>query len=168
MIGFVRVGERNYEVVQAELHVPLLDETRHIFLCVNIQPPGGFAFWYVQLPGLGRLEELSGQRIHVRCDGFSYQDDTLATDCTGAESWTDLNYWQIDGRAYSWGEMRIDFQRVDGGRYRILVTARLSENDLRNVDWENASLLQHCPVEASAELSIVADERNPLEAEAEQ
>ena len=162
MSDFVEVDGRRYSVKRAELHFPLMDETRYIFLCVYLEPKGGFAAWYIEVPLLAGLDALDGPRIHIRADGFAYPDDTLGTDCIGADNWTDMNYWSIEDATYNWGELQLDFRRLDEGRFRVIVSARLSDGP----EWDDSTAeefpLDEFRIAARAELIVVPDEVDPV------
>lgn len=162
MKDFVELAGTRYPVVQAELHTPLTDGQRFIHLFAYIESPegpGGFGFNQVEVPLLAGADGLDGQRIHVRPDGYAYEDDTLATDYVGAEVFTDLNFWRIGGRDYLWGEMQIDFERIQGLRYRVRVRARLAPLE-PDEDMDENRQLERCTMEARAEFTVVADERD--------
>ncbi|MBW7905421.1 MAG: hypothetical protein LC135_02900 [Phycisphaerae bacterium] len=162
MSGHVSVAGQSYPIVDKELHIPLRDGSRWIFLWVTIAPEGGFGFWNIELPLLGELSTLPGQRIHVRRDGSTFEDDSLGTDCVGMDTMTDLNCWKVGDQYYDWIEMLIDFRSEAVGACSITVRARLVPSD--------APVASDSPVagvgiagvsDAHAEFSVKPDEDDP-------
>lgn len=157
MWGTLTIGGKTYPVLRAELHVPVTEDGRYMHLFVRGGPRRdmeGFALYDVGLPLLKSVDDLDGQRIHVRPDRDTYEDDSLGTDII---SMTELNYWQADGRNYAYGEIQVDFARIRERQYRCRFWCTLVGSE--NADHERTP---GASVQVgAADFVVTADERDP-------
>jgi hypothetical protein len=158
MKGTLSIAGDVYAVVKAELHLPVLDYRRYMYLSVwgeRGNEGAGFDLWNVELALLESFDELDGKRIHVRPDGESYEDDTLGCDIIGMDD--ERSFWQTTGRqVYAYGDIRIHFQRLDGDQYRCHVDCTLAE-----VGPNEERRTREFPITGSADFAVTADEIDP-------
>ena len=163
MNSTVTLHGASYPVTEAELHLPVVDDMRLIYMMVTSDSvAGGFALWEIELALLEKIDDLDGKRIHVRPNGETYDDDTLGTDIIGSDSFTDLNYWNTHGQAipgYCYGDILVDFKRIEGRTYRVRAEMTLTESD---EDPEDLSSEDY-NVTGSADFVVTVDEQNPTE-----
>lgn len=156
----VVLAGREYPITNVKLHLPVQGDSAMMYLRVDTDAQGGsFALWDIELACLEDIDKLDGQRIHVRPGGETYDDDTLGTDILGADSFTDMNFWYTDGDGYSYGDILIDFKRIEGRTYRVHCEFTLteSEQDLDELLPEDFS------VTATADFTVIVDQENPME-----
>lgn len=158
MTDKVFLDEKVYPIEKAELHLVPYDNSFMMYLGVSTDgEAGGFGLWEVELPLLKSIEELGSQRIHVKPDGECYDDDTLGTDMVGAYATSDLNYWGGQNESYVYGEITVDFKRIEGWTFQIHIELTLTDS---NKDTEDL------PPEAfnhrgSADFIVTADDKDP-------
>ena len=148
-VGILHLDGVVYTVSKAELHVPQHEDMRLLYLLVVVDRGGGFALWGPELGRLGGVDQLHGQRIHLRWRDGPLADDTLGTDIAGIEATSDLNYWHAPNGGLAFREIQIDFKQVTGWRFKCRVSLLLIA--------EGRSL-HH----ASGEFVAVVDEESPL------
>jgi hypothetical protein len=156
VIGRLTIHGQTYSVYKADLHLPILDGSRYLFLTTYVGPADddlGFALWEVELPLLKRLDLLDGQRIHVRPGGEGYEDDTLGTDIIGMR---EISRWGIGMNYGVYGDIQIDFRRIQGREYRCVVECSLSDADL-----EDQAPSEHFEAIGRADFTVIADEVDP-------
>ena len=104
MQNTITLNGKSYPTENVELHLPVVDETRLLYMAVESETEaGGFGLWEIELALLDNIEDMDGKRIHVRPDGETYDDDSLGTDIIGADMFTDLNYWSASDDGYCYG-----------------------------------------------------------------
>jgi hypothetical protein len=161
MRGQIVVHGQSYPILSAELHLPVIEDIRYIYLTVAGGPLGeddGFGLGDVELALLDSLDDLDGKSIHLTREGESFADDTLGTDIIGmgeTSGW--LCGWMVDGECYAYGEMRFDFERISEARYRCRVHCALREEDPNTAMPTGEDVL-----EASADFTVEVDEIDPL------
>jgi hypothetical protein len=145
-------------IVNKEMHLPLRDEIRVLYLAVSTDNiAGGFRLWGIELPLLKSLDDLDRQAIHFRGDGETFDDDTLGTDIIGSDE--AINTWCTNGKdyeAFQFGEMKVDFHRLKGRQYRVTVECTLSDSDEDPQDL----LPEDYWASGSAEFTVEVDEKN--------
>lgn len=186
MRGLLTIDGIELEVTAAELHIPVVWDARCMFLAVHGNKDnntGSSALWRIDLPLLGSLDDLDGQRIHVHANGDCFPDDTLDTNIFGQ---SDLTYWELatddandKGGAYVVGAMRLDFERIEAWLYRCRLWCslmRAPERELPPLIEEDGFLVRapYAPDEergepmdedfdreGSADFLVEVDEANP-------
>ena len=160
MQGTVTLLCENYPISRTKLHLPLVDDMRMMYMMVETDTEaGGFALWEIELALLENIYDLDGKRIHVKPDGQTYDDDTLGTDIIGADNFTDLNYWSTEEDGYCYGDILVDFTRLEGRKYKVHVEISLTESD---EDPEDLSPEDY-NINGSADFIVTVDEENPTE-----
>lgn len=159
MIGQLALNGCTYVIKSAELHLPRDGDSHWLYMLIIAEPDDGFALWGVQLPLLRGLDDLHGQRLHVQWQGEVYPDDTLGTDVGGADVMSDLNYWHGSETSYAFVEVQVDFERIDGRRYRCRVALGLFNPDADPPLDVTAGPAVH----AIGEFVADADEVNPID-----
>lgn len=161
MLGTLTIGRRSYEVAKAELHVPVKEECRILYLSawgIKGGKEGGLVIYGAELALLNSPADLDGARIHVRPDGETYEDDTLGTDIIG---WNEEESTaREDEELYNYGDICIDFESIGGNEYRCRVKC-----DLALIGPPTDGPSTSYPVKATAEFLAIADEVDPLDGE---
>lgn len=159
MIGTLTVGDREYCLAEAELHMPLLGENRWMYLVVAAADGRvGFGLWDVEFTALTRLEELDGKRMHVRRDTSAYDDDTLGTDIAAMYETTDINYLSTEEGAFDFEEIQLDFEYREPPQCRCRFRAVLTADTKQDPNKESK---EACGVIACAEFTVRLDENDP-------
>lgn len=160
MIGMLFVNQREHRLAEAELLLPLDGGTRWMYLFVSGEDPHvGFGMWDVELVLLtADLNRLDGQRIHVRPDYATCDDDTLGTDISQMYETTDINYLRAGDEFYSFGEIQVDFHRIDGNTYRCRFSATLTDEEPAELREMPESAFKD---RATAEFIVTVEERRP-------
>ena len=159
MIGTMNVNSESYPVLKAELHLPLIRGARYLDMLIIGPGCCSFGLSYVELSFLDNLDDLDGKRIHIHADGESFEDDTLGTDIVGADDFTDGNLWQYPSVVYFYGEIQIDFKKVQDRIYHCVLCCQLTAND----QMEPCELPSDAFVQGTAEFDVKVDEENPHE-----
>ncbi len=122
-----------YPVLAAELHLPLVDGRRCLFLSVAGGPRGqedGVTLGHVEFALLDSLDALDGKRLHLSREGESFPDDTLGGDAIGiGEDMGWSSSWTVNGDAHVLGEIQLDFSQVRSERYRCRLVCTLRRQD---------------------------------------
>ena len=158
MDDYLKVFNDSYSITKAELHLPVIDDARMFYMGVYAKN-GGFHLWEFEVTGLEKVDDLDGKRLHVHSNGEAFDDDSLGTDIIGAFDTTDLNYVSVQDSAYCYGEIHVDFARIDGLTYRCHVELKLTESD---EDPEDLTP-EDCNIECTADFTVLVDEKNPFE-----
>ena len=150
----------NYEINNVELHLPVDDDVRFLYMlaCTDSETEG-FGLWEIELALLGNIDDLDGKRIHIKPNGENYDDDTLGTDIIGADMITDLNYLNTPDACYSYGDIMVDFKRIEYRTYQIHIEMTLTESE---EDPEDLSPEDY-NITGSADFLVNVDENNPTE-----
>lgn len=160
MQNTITLNGKSYPTENVELHLPVVDETRLLYMAVESETEaGGFGLWEIELALLDDIDDLDCKRIHVRPDGETYDDDTLGTDIIGADMFTDLNYWSAGDDGYCYGDILVDFKRIEGRTYHVHVECALTDSDEDPEDLSPEDF-QHT---GSADFIVTVDEENPTE-----
>jgi len=161
MKNVLKIHDIEYSIEKAELHLPLVDDIRIMYMMIQCgSNEGGFAIWEIELGLLEKIDDLDGKRIHVKPNGETYDDDTLGTDIIGADILTDLNYWQGPGdEDYCYGDIKVDFERINGSTYRVRVECSLTDSD----DNPDELPSEAFKIIGKAEFTVTVDEKNPME-----
>ncbi|MBN1553682.1 MAG: hypothetical protein JXA11_02970 [Phycisphaerae bacterium] len=159
MIGTMNVNGEKYPVINAELHFPLIRGARYLDILVIGPGCCSFGLSYVELSLLDNLDDLDGKRIHIHADGESFGDDTLGTNIIGADGFTDGNVWQYPKTVYFYGEIQMDFQKVEDRIYHCKLFCQLTSDD----QMEISQLPLDAFVKGTAEFDVEVDEENPHE-----
>ena len=150
----------SYAISECELHFPLDAGSRMMYLGVCTDSDiGGFGLWEVEVPLLKSLDELDGQRIHVKPDGECYDDDTMGADMIGAYATSDLNYWGGANQSWCYGEILVDFKCLEGRKYRVYFECTLTDSDDDPEDLTPADYKYR----GSADFTVEVDENNPYD-----
>ena len=160
MQSMIELGGKVKAVEKAELHLPLLETQRYMYLSVDAESElGGFFLWEIPLPLLSSLDNLDGQRIHIKPNGESFDDDTLGADIIAAYHSTDMNYWHgyPDEEDYSYGEILIDFQRIEGMKYHVCINMTLTDSEEVPADLPPEAF----NVIGKAEFDVTIDQNDP-------
>ena len=159
MKNILKIHDIEYSIEEAELHLPLVDDILLMYIMVQCESKeGGFAIWEIELALLEKFDDLDGKRIHVKPNGETYDDDTLGTDIIGADTLTDLNYWQGPGdKDYCYGDIKVDFERITGSTYRVRVECSLTDSDEDPVALPSEAF----DVIGKAEFTVIIDQKNP-------
>jgi len=120
---------------------------------------GDFGLWEVELALLRDIHDLDGHRIHVRPSGECYEDDTLGTDMIGAYNTSDLNYWAAKDRSYVYGDVLVEFSRIQGRIYRVHFQCTLSDSD----EDPQALSPEDYWARGTADFTVEVDEDNPYD-----
>lgn len=153
------VNNMKYAVTEAELHLPSEEGLRMMYMSVRCGPNTGFALWEYELALLANIEDLHAKRIHVTHTGEAYADDTLGTDIVGAHLYTDANVCCVEGDVYVYGDILVDFKRVEGRKYRCHAELALSDLDQYPADLSPEDF----KFAAIADITVIADEKHLLE-----
>ncbi len=160
MDNTVTLNGETYPTTFLELHLPEIRDVRHMFLKVFYEQ-GCFLIWGMELSLLKSIEDLDGQRIHLKPDGSAYEDDTLASDIFVAYDTSGANYWTDDtdeeGGCYAYGDILIDFKCTEGRHFHVHVEMTLTEHD-DCLDEDNMTY----PNKGIADFIVEADEKNPV------
>jgi hypothetical protein len=158
--GTVTLNQQEYPVSEVELHLPLDAGVRMMYLgVVTDSEAGGFGLWDVELAMLEDIDGLDGGRIHVKPDGECYDDDTLGTDMVGAYETSDLNYWGAKGKSYCYGEILVDFKRIEGRKYTVHFECTLTDSENDSDDL----LPEDYQYKGSADFTVEVDEKDPYD-----
>jgi len=156
----VVLNEEQYPTTFLELHLPEMQGSRYMFLKVFYET-GCFLIWGMELPLLESVDQLDGQRIHLKPDGSGFDDDTLGSDIFAAYNLSGANYWTDDtdeeGGCYAYGEIKIDFKMIEKCQCHLNVEMTLSEND-DCLDEDDMTY----PNKATADFIVEVDQKNPL------
>lgn len=146
---------KTYPVIDAELHLPRVDEARWLYMGAYVEPDDGLRLWDIELASLQDLDDLDGKRIHVRPNGETYDDDTMGTDIVGMYDTTDMNGWKVGNEIYLYGDIQIDFERIEGRQFRCRFECTLTDKDEepKNLPPEDFNIV------GIADFIVVADER---------
>ena len=159
MENIVCLNNVKYPIESSELHIVKCDNIFRMYLGVANKKIGGFGFWEVELKSLKLIDELDGKRIHVKPNGELYNDDTLGTNMLGAYEDSDLNYWGGDAGFYYYGEILIDFKRLQDLTYRVHIELTLTDSDEEPEDLKPEDF----NIKAHAGLEVVLDEKLPFD-----
>jgi len=163
MHGSVTLEDTTSAIMNAELHLPVVDEIRMMYMSVGTDPiAGGFRLREIELALLEDIDQLDGKRIHVRPNGETYDDDTLGTDIIGADILTDSNCWCTDGldyETYSFGDILVDFHRIEGRTYRVHVEMTLTDSEEDRADLAPEDFR----FTGSADFTVTVDEQDPMD-----
>ena len=160
MKNSMQVLGKNYDIAKTDIHLPVMDEVRMMYMSVlTASGTEGFGLCEIELALLEDIDELDGRRMHIRPNGETYDDDTLGTDIIGADMLTDLNCWHTFDGSYSYGDILVDFKRIEGRTYRVHVEMTLTESEEEPEDLspEDYNIL------ATADFTVTVDEINPME-----
>ena len=150
------IDGRVFEIAEAELHVVVEDDSATLYLGASNTMHGGFGLWEVHLTEVTDLHDLDGAKLHANPNGDSYDDDTLGSDMVGSDLLTDLNYWSTGQDAdeiYLYGEIEVDFKRIEGNQYHCHVSCTLTDSD---EDPEDLTPEDY-NISASADFDVTAD-----------
>ena len=160
MDNILTINNKSYRITEPELHFLATDDTWLMYLGVGLGPGKGcLGLWEIELVLLDSIDKLDGKRIHLHPDGESYDDDTLGTDIIGAYAMSDLNYLLVEGEAYIYGEILVDFKRIQGMTYHCHIEFTLTDSD---EDEEDMSPEDY-NIFATADFTVTADEKDPLD-----
>ena len=161
MVDMIKLRGKSYPITKMDLHLPEVSDVRMMYMRVDTGADiGGFALWDIELALLNNIEELDGKRIHIMPDGETYEDDTLGTDIIGAM--TDANYWSANSMEYEdyfYGDILVDFRRIEGRIYRVHVEMTLTESEEEPEDLSP----EDYNISATADFTVTVDEINPME-----
>jgi hypothetical protein len=156
----VELDGKTYAISEVELHIVLDDGTSMMYMAVAAKgKAGGFGLWEVELPQLKSIDGLDGKRIHVRPDGECYDDDTLGTDMVGAYAATDLNYWGSKNGPLVYGDILVDFTRIEGRTFRVKIKMTLADAQDHPADLPPEAFSHS----GCADFVVTLDENNPYE-----
>ena len=148
------------EINKAELHLPMDAGGRMMYLGVSVEPERlGFGLWEVELVCVEAIDDLDGKRIHAKADGESYDDDTAGADMLGAYSTSDLNYLSYQGNTFCYGDILVDFKKIQGRKYQIHIELALTDSDEDPEDLPPEAY-NH---QLTADYTVEVDEKNPYE-----
>jgi len=163
-------------VVEAELHLPLIRGTRLMYLRIKGYKESRvieLTLGEIELPLLASVDGLDRQRVHVRMNGEAYDDDTLGSDIIAMLN-NDSTEWTCNMEGVGDGELRMDFRRIEGRRYRCVMEFEWvyfeyeDDDDGNEIDCDRAGYEEPvlCETERAsgrAEFSTMIDEVNPLD-----
>ena len=163
-------NQETIKVEEVKLHIP--EDQGHYFLFLSVSWDGGnkgFGLWNIELARLKDINGLHLGRIHIQPGGETYDDDTLGSDIVRACEVTDLNYWNDYPSAYDFGEILVDFERIEGNSYRVNLSMTLgqdeeefkSERELENYESLEIDDPARYPHTAKATFTVTVDERHP-------
>lgn len=169
MIGTLVFDQSVFEITKAELHVPLNESVRMFYLHVSAGAMASFALWEFEISNCRNLDDLDNNKMHVHFPETVYDDDTLGTDIIGVDDSTGLNYIQVNNGRFGYGEIQVDFKKIEGDTYRVSVFMTLGADedkfetdeeleDYENLDEEDHS---HYPHHAKAVFTVTVDEADP-------
>ena len=132
-----------------------------MYLGVSAEQPDrlGFGLWEVELVCVEAVDDLDGKHIHAKADGESYDDDTAGADMLGAYSTSDLNYLSLRGQTYLFGDVLVDFKKVEGRQYQVHIELSLTDSDEEPEDLQQEAFNHHL----IADFAVEVDEKNPYE-----
>lgn len=154
----IRLDIQVDEIKESRCSLPIIGDLRMLYLRV-VGETNRACLWDVELPLLESLEDLDGQRIHVRPDGECYDDDTLGTDMVGAYSTSDLNFWDSTEDSLLYGDIRVDFNQIEGRTFRVRIEMTLSDSEDDPEDLPPEAF-DHV---GKADFVVTVDEKNPYD-----
>ena len=128
-LGQMIVRGETFDIDTVRLYLPEDEQGRLMYLWIGTSRDSGFAVWGALLQLADKPADLHGKRLHVRLNGYTYDDDTLGTDVIGIEDTTDLNYVRAGDEAYAYDEIQIDFERVSENEFRCRLRGTLTTEE---------------------------------------
>ena len=155
MQNLIELGGKVKAVKKACLHLPELEGRRYMYLSVDAESElGGFFLWEIPLPFLYSLDNMDSQRIHIKPNG-----ESLGADIIAAYHSTDMNYWHgsPDEEDYAYGEILIDFIRIEGNRYQVRMKMTMTDSEEDPADFPPEAF----DTVVKADFVVTVDEKDP-------
>ncbi len=163
MPGELIFGGERFALTKTELYLPAVEEGEWRYLYIGVSgPQAGFGIWGAVLQAVERVEDLDGRRLHVHFGCYeTYPDDTLGSDIVSIDDTTDLNYLTIEEHNYGFGEVQVDFERVDGHEFRCRFCLRVVREGGDSLITQPESLETEYPLEVRGEFTAIIQEQQP-------